>query len=120
LLSIAQLEPAFGQPIPVAREVPCGHGYIDNLYITPSGDIVMVEAKLWRNGQARREVGTQALDYVSALMSLGYERFQAAVLKSLSSAPTSLYALVAQSPEALDEASFIDAVANNLTPDACS
>jgi hypothetical protein len=58
LLSIAQLEPAFGQPIPVAREVPCGHGYIDNLYITPSGDIVMVEAKLWRNGQARREVGT--------------------------------------------------------------
>jgi hypothetical protein len=53
-------------------------------------------------------------------MSLGYERFQAAVLKSLSSAPTSLYALVAQSPEALDEASFIDAVANNLTPDACS
>jgi len=37
-----------------AREVP-DHGSIDNLYLTPAGDIVLVETKLWRNGQMRRD-----------------------------------------------------------------
>lgn len=37
----------------IGREVPVGsgdmQGYIDNLYITPSGCIVVVETKLFRN-----------------------------------------------------------------------
>ncbi len=47
ILPIAQIEPGFGDIMPVAREVPCGHGYIDNLYLTGDGGIVLVEAKLW-------------------------------------------------------------------------
>ncbi|RYG92474.1 MAG: hypothetical protein EON58_18630, partial [Alphaproteobacteria bacterium] len=34
MLPVADIEPGFGTLMPVAREVPCGHGYIDNLYVT--------------------------------------------------------------------------------------
>src|SRR4051812_13014842 len=63
LIPVADIEPAFGELVAVAREVQCGHGSIDNLYLTPTGGIVLVETKLWRNLQARREVVAQALDY---------------------------------------------------------
>jgi hypothetical protein len=113
LLPITRIEPGFGSPVAAAREVPCGHGYIDNLYLTPAGEIILVETKLWRNVQARREVVAQALDYVSALMKMGYEAFEAAVLRGTATAAT-LHAIVAEHPEALDEAAFIDAVSDNL------
>ena len=44
-------------------EVNCGYGSIDNLFLTPTGDIILVETKLWSNAKARREVVAQALDY---------------------------------------------------------
>jgi len=113
LIPVAQIEPAFGELVPVACEVPCGHGYIDNLYLTPAGEIVLVEAKLWRNVQARREVVAQALDYVSALMAMDYEAFEAAVQKGQGVVGESIYAQVGR-PEALAEAGFIDAVSTNL------
>lgn len=53
ILPISDIEPGFSDLIAVAREVPCGHGFIDNLYLTPSGDIVLVETKLWRNTYRR-------------------------------------------------------------------
>ena len=114
LLPVAQIEPAFGTPLPAAREVVCSHGSIDNLYLTPDGEIILVETKLWRNAQARREVVAQTLDYVSALMSMGYEAFEAAVCRAAGAKVKSLYAIVADIPDALDEASFIDAVSRNL------
>lgn len=114
LLPIARIEPGFGTMIPAAREVACGHGSIDNIYLTPSGEIVLVETKLWRNVQARREVVAQALDYVSSLMRTGFAAFEAAVLKGSGTEARSLYELVADQPEALEEAAFIDAVSINL------
>ncbi|PAL22805.1 hypothetical protein [Sphingopyxis sp. GW247-27LB] len=113
ILPISDIEPGFGDLIAVAREVPCGHGYIDNLYLTPSGDIVLVETKLWRNSQMRREVVAQALDYVAALSRMGYDTFQAAIARG-QQPPAGLYDLVRDHPEALDEPEFIDAVALNL------
>lgn len=113
ILPISDIEPGFSDLIAAGREVPCGHGFIDNLYITPSGDIVLVEVKLWRNSQMRREVVAQALDYVAALTLMGYETFEMAVARG-QQAPTRLYDLVCDHPEALEEAEFIDAVALNL------
>lgn len=113
ILPVSDIEPGFSDLIAVAREVPCGHGYIDNLYLTPSGDIVLVETKLWRNSQMRREVVAQVLDYVAALSRMGYEAFEAAVARG-QQGPTRLYDLVCDSPEALEEAEFIDAVSFNL------
>lgn len=113
VLPIADIEPGFGELVAAAREVPCGHGYIDNLYLTPSGDIVVVETKLWRNSQMRREVVAQALDYVAALAAMTYDGFEAAIVRG-QNAPLKLYDLVAAHPEALEEQRFVDAVALNL------
>jgi hypothetical protein len=113
-LPVSEIEPGFGAICPVAMEVPCAHGNIDNLYITTSGDIVLVEAKLWKNPEARREVVAQALDYVAALTGMGYEAFERACRKGQGMMASSLYGLVAERPEALDEQAFIDAVSRNL------
>lgn len=114
VLPIAYIEPAFGELVAVAREVPCGHGYVDNLYVTGAGELVLVEAKLWKNPQARREVVAQALDYVAALTRLSYEAFESACRKGQGMAAPSLYALVAERADALAEDEFVDAVARNL------
>ncbi len=113
ILPISDIEPGFGELISAAREVPCGHGFIDNLYLTPSGDIVLVETKLWRNSQMRREVVAQALDYVAALGSMSFEAFEGAVARG-QMAPRTLHNLVANHPEALEEDEFVDAIALNL------
>lgn len=113
ILPIAQIEPGFGVPISVAREVPCAHGIIDNLYVTPTGDIIVVETKLWRNAEARRKVIAQALDYVAALMTMTYPQLQTAIRKAGLAAP-SLYMMVAEHPDALSETEFFDAVSRNL------
>lgn len=113
ILPITDIEPGFGDLVSVAREIPCGHGFIDNLYVAPSGDIVLVETKLWRNNQMRREVVAQTLDYVAALSRMGYEAFEAAVRRG-QNAPERLFDLVRDYPDALEEPAFIDAVSHNL------
>ncbi len=114
LLPIGHIEPGLGALVSVAREVRCGHGYIDNLFVTGEGEIVLVEAKLWSNPQARREVVAQALDYVAALTGKSYETFEEAILKA-APGPKTLYDIVADRPDALAEADFVDAVSQNLS-----
>ncbi|TXL70889.1 hypothetical protein FHP25_32750 [Vineibacter terrae] len=113
MLPMSDIEPGFGELIAAAREVPCGHGSIDNLYLTPSGDIVVVETKLWRNSEMRRTVVAQTLDYIAALGAMSYDDLQKAVARGKQAAAR-LYDLVRDHPEALEEAEFIDAVARNL------
>lgn len=116
-LPLDQIEPAFGDLIPVCMELSTPHGAIDNLFMTPSGDIVLIEVKLWRNSEARRKVVAQALDYVAWLFSVDYEELERTILKNKSvaeSGANSLYELVYH-PEQLDEAAFIDSVNHNLS-----
>lgn len=47
-----------------------GAGKLDLLFVTNDGLLVVVEVKLAKNNEARREVVAQAIDYVSALTSL--------------------------------------------------
>jgi hypothetical protein len=116
ILPVHDIEPAFGQLVPLAREVACSQGFIDNLYITARGEIVLAEVKLWANPQSRREVVAQALDYAAALTLMGYEAFEASVLAALPKErrPASLYQHLADVPEMLPEAAFVDAVSANL------
>ena len=116
-LPIADIEPGFSKLISICREMPTPHGPIDNLFMTVDGDIVLVEAKLFRNPEARRKVVAQALDYASCLFEMGYEQFQTAALKGNQGKRTranSLHELFASDPESLDESQFIDAVSHNL------
>jgi|CXWL01.1.fsa_nt_gi hypothetical protein len=117
ILPIAEIEPGFGDLIPVAKEVSCGsQGVIDNLFLTANGGIAFVETKLWRNPEARRAVVAQTLDYASALAKMSYADFEAAALSGVLAVPRprSLYELIGDKADALDETSFIDAVSTNL------
>jgi hypothetical protein len=114
VLPMMDIEPGLGELVAVAREIPCGHGYIDNLYVTGAGDLVLVEAKLWRNAQSRREVVGQALDYVAALMGMGIEAFETSCRRGQGMGARTLHALVSERGDALDEAAFLDAVSRNL------
>jgi hypothetical protein len=48
-LPISEIEPGLGRLVPIGREFPTPHGPVDNLLMTPAGDIALVETKLFRN-----------------------------------------------------------------------
>lgn len=113
LLPMAQIEPGLGELIPICMELPLRCGYLDNLFLTPDGDIVIVEVKLWRNPEMRRAVLAQALDYASALFSMSYEELDAAVRKADGANGRTVFE-IADGPETLEEPEFIDALINRL------
>lgn len=71
LIPAAEFGAQYKNLVCIGREVPVGsgenRGYIDNLYVTPTGNIVLVETKLWRNQEARRTVVAQIIDYAKEL-----------------------------------------------------
>jgi hypothetical protein len=76
-LPIAEIDRAYEGLIPVCKELYTAGGYIDVLYVTPTGRLVILEAKLWRNPEARRKVVAQILDYAKELSSWSYEDLNA-------------------------------------------
>jgi hypothetical protein len=79
ILPVAEIEPVFSPLVPIGREVMTDSGPIDNLFISHRGYLVLVETKLWRNPEARREVVAQAIDYGSSLAKWDYERLNSSV-----------------------------------------
>ncbi len=68
LLPIDQIEPNLSELVPVCMELPLPtNHYVDNFYVTREGDLVLVEAKLYRNPEARREVIGQVIEYAKDL-----------------------------------------------------
>lgn len=71
IIPSAEFSPGCSPLICIGREVPVGsgdtQGYIDNLYITPTGHLVIVETKLFRNQEARRTVIAQIVEYAKEL-----------------------------------------------------
>jgi hypothetical protein len=67
IIPMQEIEPAFTPLISICRELETPAGYLDNLWLTPDGGIVLGECKLVRNSQSRREVITQVLDYARAI-----------------------------------------------------
>jgi hypothetical protein len=117
VLPIEQIESGYGCLIPLCRELPLRCGALDNLFVTREGKLVLVEAKLWRNPEARRTVVAQALDYAAAVFRMSYGELESAVLKArrVREMPTaSLFEIVSRCSEGLDEAEFSDAVTGNL------
>ena len=63
ILPSGHIDGVFAPLICVAREVEVNSGYIDILYISAKGYLVIVETKLWRNPEAKRQVVSQIIDY---------------------------------------------------------
>jgi hypothetical protein len=113
LLPIDEVEPVFGPVIPVCRELPTPAGPIDLLYANESGLLTLVECKLWRNPEARREVVGQILDYAKELAKWSYDELQNAC-KRATPGIDSLYKTVGAQSDERSEPQFIDAVSRNL------
>jgi hypothetical protein len=119
---IEQIEKGFGDLIPLCRELPLmfgagRSGSLDNVFITSSGGLVLIEAKLWRNPQARREVVAQAMEYAGAIFRMDYETFERTALKARHSEPnryTSIYELVHSHDPSAGEPEFVEALSRNL------
>lgn len=121
ILPVRQIEPGFGRLISLCRELPltldgCRSGVLDNLLVTPEGGLVLAEAKLWRNPDARRAVVGQVLEYAASVFQLSYEAFEAAVLRARGPGDPfkSVFEIVSQHAAGISEAEFVDAVTHNL------
>jgi hypothetical protein len=82
LLPAAEIEPAFHGLKAVAKELPVGPNSADLLFINPDGCIALVETKLFRNPEAKREVIAQVIDYASELSGWTYEQFVQAIKRA--------------------------------------
>lgn len=113
-LPIAEIDPVFVNPVPICTELATDAGFIDNLLVTASGLPVLVECKLWRNPEGRREVVGQILDYAKELSRWSSADLQREVSRRLKRPGNPLLDLVRAAYPELDEAAFNDALTTNL------
>lgn len=105
--------------VPLCRELTLsrdgGVVYLDLLCVTRSGRLMLIECKLWRNPQARREVVAQILEYAALLKGWSFGDLTARLKqqrKWQGDNPTHAHAL--RTWPDLDEARFVDAVSRSL------
>jgi hypothetical protein len=115
ILPVHDLDPSFGRLFTVARELSLpGVGFVDLLLADENGRLVIVECKLWRNPQARREVVGQILDYARELARYGYETLQTQISIARGETGNILHAMAREAGSTLDEARFVDRVTRDL------
>lgn len=114
-LPIDEVDIAYKDLVPVCLEMNTPAGPLDALFVTPTGRLVILEAKLWRNPESRRKVVAQILDYAKELASWSYEDLQREVSRRLSRKGNALYELVRDRYPDTDEISFVDGVQQSLS-----
>ncbi len=117
LLPIEELEPAFGPPVCLGREIGTSAGCMDLLYSSPAGYLTLVETKLWKNPQARREVVGQVIDYARDLAQWDFDKLDAAVRKarvSMRQEELGVFDILKEQDADLDEATTIASVNRGL------
>ena len=73
ILPVSEIEPAFSPLMTVGCEVSTESGPMDLLLLSPQGYLTIVETKLWRNPEARREVVGQIVDYAKDVSQWSFE-----------------------------------------------
>lgn len=126
LIPVDEIEPAFGPLIPLARELHVGGGRVDVVYINAQGYITLVETKLWKNPDARRNVVSQIIEYATSMAKWTYADLRDRISRSqpgaFADAPDSnrneidadpILRLVRGEP-GFDQVRFVDTVTRNL------
>jgi len=116
-LPVADIDESYGELVPVCRELPTGAGPVDVLYMTKVGRPVLVEAKLWRNPEARRKVVAQILDYAKELSRWSFDRLDSAVRRTQSTpggAPRGLLDIMGIGRDTPEASTFHDGVTKAL------
>ena len=119
IIPLNRIDPGAGDFISVCREFPLSkYGssvFVDVFGISRHGRPVLIECKLWRNPQARREVIAQLLEYASLFRRLSYSDLTATLKSRFGmTGQNPLYDLVAGLPDAATEDEFTDRVASSL------
>lgn len=118
LIPLDEVDPGAGTMVPLVRELALpktgGRVFLDILGVTPRGRLVLIECKLWRNPQARREVVAQILEYAALLRRWSYSDLTAQLkARHGFEGDNPIYDLVKQE-SSLGEAVFSDRVAECL------
>jgi len=117
LLPVSEIEPAFASLEPIAMEVPVAGKSLDLLFINPDGLIALVETKLFKNPEARREVIAQVIDYACEMSEWNYAQLVQAVKSATkSTGPDPLLRIMRETTQdrPFDENEFKKSVARNL------
>jgi len=106
--------------LPLCRELTLsrdgGVVFLDLLCVTRNGRLMLIECKLWRNPQARREVVAQILEYAALLKGWSYGDLTARLKQQRKwQGANPIYAHALQTWPDLDEARFVDAVSRSLS-----
>jgi hypothetical protein len=117
LLPAAEIEPAFESLEPIAKELRVAGKSVDLLFMNADGYIALVETKLFRNPEARREVIAQTIDYACDMCGWTYSELVQAVKKATKS--TDEDPLLSQFRRTDDDTSFnenefVETIAKNL------
>lgn len=113
-LPVEEVDPSFKGPVAICRELMTPAGPIDNLLVTPSGLPILVECKLWRNPEGRREVVGQIIDYAKELSRWTSSDLQREVSRRLGRSGNAMLELVRAVDPTVDEIAFNDALSLNL------
>lgn len=114
LIPFDELAPEFNGSVAVAREVESGAGPIDLLYVNGDGLLTLVETKLWRNAQSRREVVSQLFHYAGNLARATYDQLTEAAADAAGTTGDVLAARARAADPRFDPRRFHDAVTRNL------
>jgi hypothetical protein len=119
LIPIDAIEPGAARMVPVCRELPIPKQgatvFLDILGVTSTGRLVLVECKLWRNPQARREVIAQILEYAALVRQWSYGDLTARLKSHLGwTGRNPLFEHVRRWHSETDEATFVDHVSQSL------
>ncbi|MBN9216514.1 MAG: hypothetical protein J0I79_01045 [Mesorhizobium sp.] len=113
-LPIAEIDSLFCDPVPICTELNTRAGAIDNFMVTTSGLPIIVECKLWRNPEGRREVIGQILDYAKELSRWTSSDLQREVSRRLNRQGNPILELVRERLPTVDEIAFNDTLTQNL------
>jgi len=113
-LPVTEIDPHIGPLIPVCMELETGAGPADILYVTPTGQIVLMETKLWRNPEARREVVGQILDYAKQLTTWTYQILEEKAALAARADRDHLLSCLRRASPGADETTFVDGIGRSL------
>jgi hypothetical protein len=114
VLPLAEIDREFADVVHLCREMSTAAGLIDNVLVTASGHLVLVECKLWRNPQARREVVGQILDYAAEISRYTSADLQREVNRKLKTTGDIVFEMVHDRFPDTEQISFNDSLTRNL------
>src|SRR5947209_5167232 len=110
-----EIDGTFGPLIPLCKELRTDAGPIDAVFVNEHGRITILECKLWKNPQARREVVAQTLHYVSALAGWTYADLQRQAAAASNRPGASPFDVVRKAAgQNAREQEFVDSVSRTL------